>query len=108
MRKTQKNSILTHRFSKKNIMYKGYEYKGIKKSEKSDKKYKAIFKKNGRKREIHFGLKGMSDFTKHHDEERKKRYIKRHRKNENWKDLMSAGALSRWILWNKKTFKESK
>jgi hypothetical protein len=27
--------------------------------------------------------------------------------HENWKDPTSAGALSRWILWNKPTFKAS-
>jgi hypothetical protein len=42
----------------------------------------------------------------HHDEERKKRYIARHRKNENWKDATKPGTPSRYILWehkNKKT-----
>ena len=47
--------------------------------------------------------KGMSDFTIHKDEERKKRYLSRHRARENWNSPTTAGALSRWILWNKKT-----
>ena len=33
--------------------------------------------------------------------------MKRHRFNENWDDPFSPGALSRFILWNKKTIKES-
>jgi hypothetical protein len=41
------------------------------------------------------------------DEERKKLYLKRHEKNENWNDPKSRGALSRWILWNKKTLSAS-
>ena len=49
----------------------------------------------------------MSDFTKHNDEDRKKRYLNRHRKNENWEKYMTAGSLSRYILWNKKTLKAS-
>ena len=31
---------------------------------------------------VHFGAKGMSDFTIHKDEKRKQRYINRHKKNE--------------------------
>jgi hypothetical protein len=48
-----------------------------------------------------------SDFTIHKDEERKQRYINRHKKNENWNDKDSAGAWSRWLLWNKPTINES-
>lgn len=33
----------------------------------------------------------------------KARYLNRHKNNENWKNPFSAGALSRWILWNKKS-----
>jgi hypothetical protein len=49
----------------------------------------------------------MSDFTKHKDEERKQRYLDRHKANENWNKPDTAGALSRWILWNKPTLRES-
>jgi len=52
-------------------------------------------------REIHFGQKGPSDFTQHHDEERKKRYISRHKKHENWSasGIDTAGWWSRFLLW---------
>ena len=80
----------------------------IKKSDKAGKKLMAIFTKdNGRTKTTHFGSAGMSDFTKHKDEERKKRYLDRHRARENWNDKFSAGALSRWILWNKPTLRAS-
>jgi hypothetical protein len=80
----------------------------IKKSTQPKKKYMAVFTENGKKvKTTHFGSAGMSDFTKHKDEERKKRYLDRHRKNENWNDKFSAGALSRWILWNKPTLRGS-
>jgi hypothetical protein len=76
----------------------------IKKSNKEGKKLMAIFTlENGRTRTIHFGAEGMTDYTLSKDDERKKRYLARHRKNENWNNPLSAGALSRWILWNKKT-----
>lgn len=73
----------------------------VKKSSKPEKKLMAIFTlENGKKKTVHFGSAGMSDYTKHKDDERKKRYLNRHRKNENWNAPMTAGALSRWILWN--------
>ena len=75
----------------------------IKPSTKSDKKLMATFENDGRTKTIHFGSKGMDDFTKTKDEEQKKRYLARHRANENWNKPDSAGALSRWILWNKPT-----
>jgi len=76
----------------------------IKPSTSKGKKYMAIFFDGDKKvKTTHFGSAGMSDFTKHGDEERKQRYLDRHRARENWNDKFSAGALSRWILWNKKT-----
>ena len=80
----------------------------IKPSTLKTKKFMAIFYKDGKKiKTTQFGSKGMSDFTKHNDNKRKELYLKRHQKNENWDDFMSAGSLSRWLLWNKKTFKAS-
>ena len=76
----------------------------IVKSNLKDKKYIAHWSDNSK---THFGASGYSDYTLHHDDERKKLYIKRHKKNENWNDPKSAGALSRWILWNKRTIKDS-
>ena len=76
----------------------------IKKSNKEGKKLMAVFTlENGRTRTTHFGAEGMSDYTKNRDKDRKQRYLKRHRRNENWNAPMTAGALSRWILWNKET-----
>tara|TARA_R110001606_G_scaffold374625_1_gene532530 strand:- start:8485 stop:8748 length:264 start_codon:yes stop_codon:yes gene_type:complete len=34
-------------------------------------------------------------------------YIRRHREKENWNNPLTAGALSRFILWNKKTLNSS-
>jgi hypothetical protein len=72
----------------------------ISKSDKSGKKLKAVFTRdNGRTKTVHFGSAGMSDYTIHKDKDRRQRYLDRHRKRENWNDYMSAGSLSRWILW---------
>lgn len=87
-------------------MYKLVE---IQKSYLPNKKLTAIFinVKTGRNKVVHFGAAGMSDFTIHKDEERKERYIQRHKSRENWNNPISAGALSRFILWNKPTLEES-
>lgn len=81
----------------------------IKKSTIKGKKYTAIFYDNNNKKikTTHFGSAGMSDYTIHGDDKRKQRYLDRHRARENWNDKFSAGALSRWILWNKKSLRES-
>jgi hypothetical protein len=80
----------------------------ITKSSNPDKKYMAVFETNmGTRKTTHFGAAGMSDFTINKDPERKRLYLIRHKKNENWNDPTSAGALSRYVLWNKPTLKAS-
>jgi len=81
--------------------------KTLRKSLKPAKKYDAVFDVEGKEKIISFGAAGMSDFTLHHDEARKERYLNRHRKNEHWDKPDTPGALSRYILWNKKTLKAS-
>lgn len=51
---------------------------------------------------VHIGQRGASDYTIHHDEKRKQNYINRHKKNEDWSNPYSAGALSRYLLWTYK------
>tara|TARA_Y100000592_G_C5314646_1_gene241840 strand:+ start:340 stop:642 length:303 start_codon:yes stop_codon:yes gene_type:complete len=86
-----------------------YDKVVIKKSTNPKKKLMAVFssKDSSRTKTTHFGAAGMSDFPTHKDEQRKQRYLTRHRKRENWSDPTSAGALSRWILWNKPTRQSS-
>ena len=80
----------------------------IKKSTNPKKKYMAVFYDDNKKKikTTHFGASGYTDFIKSKDEERKKRYLNRH-KGENWNDYMSAGSLSRYILWNLPTLRSS-
>ena len=84
-------------------------YVKLSKSNIEGKKYTAIFYDDVRKKikTSHFGSAGMSDYTKHKDDERKQRYLDRHRNNENWNDYMSSGSLSKNILWNKPTINAS-
>ena len=77
------------------------------------KKYLAIFKlTDGSEKKVHFGAKGMRDYTRISDrkssfyikdkEEREKvksAYISRHGK-ENWTSPDTPGTLSKYILWN--------
>lgn len=76
----------------------------ITKSDRADKKYVALFDDNKR---VHFGATGYPDFTTTNDEKRKDRYLKRHKKNEQWNNPQTAGSLSRYILWNKPTLQAS-
>ncbi len=76
----------------------------IVKSKKPNKKFDAVIDKT---KTVSFGQKGYSDFTIHKDDDRRDRYIKRHKVNENWNDPTTAGFYSRWVLWNKPTMKES-
>jgi len=81
----------------------------LNKSQVSGKKYTAVFYDDDRKKikTTHFGSAGMSDYTKHKDDERKQNYLDRHRANENWSDYKSAGSLSKNILWNKTSISAS-
>lgn len=75
-----------------------------------DGKHKYLIKietPKGTIKKIRFGAKGYSDYTKHGDVERKKRYIARHKKNEDFDNMYKAAFYARWVLWNKKTIKAS-
>ena len=81
----------------------------LKPSDRKDKKYQAVIDGG---RTVHFGAikqngQPYSDFTKHKDEERKRRYISRHSQNEDWSNPNTAGFYARWILWNKPTITQS-
>ena len=79
----------------------------IKKSDKAGKKLVAVFTRdNGRTKKTYFGQAGAPDFTITKDKAQRKRYLDRHRKNENWSNPESAGALSRWILWGPSTSRQ--
>ena len=87
----------------------------VNQSPKPEKKLKATFCmckiknecKGSNHKVVHFGSKGSSTFIDHKDEKKKEAYLARHKVNENWNEPTSAGALSRWLLWNKKSLSAS-
>lgn len=87
------------------------KFLGLHKSDKPDKKYYAEFEgDSGRTKRTYFGAAGMKDYTRHSPaerEQRKQNYLTRHKATEDWSDPTSAGALSRWILWNKSSVSAS-
>ena len=87
----------------------------IKPSERPTKKYVATFCTcegptkccdNDRKK-VNFGSRGSSTYLDHKDEKKRLAYVARHRVNENFNDPLTAGSLSRYILWNKTTLSAS-
>ena len=83
----------------------------LQKSDKKDKKFKVtIVNPNSKNKTIYFGASGYSDFTKHKDKERMKRYDSRHKPRENWtkSGIKTAGFWSKWILWSKPSLAEAK
>ena len=81
--------------------------KRVRRSLKKGKKFDAVFDKDGREKVVSFGAAGMSNYTKHKDSKRMRRYLTRHRKSEDWNTPDTPGALSRWVLWNKPSFEDS-
>ena len=74
------------------------------------KKFDVVIQKpGGRRKLVRFGARGYSDYTKHKNPERKKRYLARHKKNEDWtiKGIETAGFWARWILWGEPTIRGS-
>lgn len=73
------------------------------------KKYKVVLTdKDGKTKTIHFGYRGAKDFTSGlRTEQERLNYLKRHKVNEDFNNLYTAGAWSANLLWNKKTLKQS-
>lgn len=88
----------------------------IKLSDKPDKRYMAVFyDKNKKVKTTHFGYaitdrgikKYGSTYIDHKNDDLKEAYIARHKVNEDFNDYMSAGSLSRYILWEKKSLRDA-
>jgi len=76
----------------------------IKRSKKAGKKFDGVI--DGKKT-VSFGATGYSDYTQHKDPERKRRYINRHKKEENWNDPKTPGFYGKHILWNQQSLRTS-
>ena len=93
-----------------------YYFKNFKESDDGIHKYEITFEndENKRTKTVKFGAKGYNDYTIYYKEDGKKKademkdaYIARHKVNENWDNPYLPGTLSRYILWEHKTIKES-
>jgi hypothetical protein len=62
---------------------------------------------SGKVHKIKFGAHGYDDFTLSKNTKKREDYILRHRVREDWTDPLARGTLSRFILWNKPTVKDS-
>lgn len=82
-------------------------YANLTYSTRDDKKYMVKFYDQGIIRTIHFGDPKYEDYTIHRNFIRKRLYLERHRKNEDWNNYLTAGFWSRWLLWNQETLKKS-
>ena len=85
----------------------------IKQSTNEGKKLMAKFDNNGRTKTIHFGARGMMDYTKYYPKnpelakQKRDAYDARHKVNEDWTNPLTAGALSKHILWSEPTIEQS-
>ena len=76
----------------------------ITESEKPEKKLVAKFQTDaGRTRSVHFGAKGMDDYTLSKDKDQRDRYRTRHKKDLETGDPTKAGFLSYYVLWGDST-----
>jgi len=72
----------------------------IKNSVLPKKRFLAIFtKEDGKTKKVNFGSKGAYTYIDGADETIKENYLKRHKIREDWDNYMSAGSLSRFIIW---------
>ena len=76
----------------------------IKPSTRLNKKYMAEFSTGDT---VHFGQFLSATYLDHNNDKIKEAYLKRHKPNEDWNNPYTPGSLSRFILWNKPTLKES-
>jgi hypothetical protein len=86
----------------------------FKPSTNAKKKMMAIFYEKGKdgklkkKKTTHFGAKGYVDYTAGATKEQRARYIKRHTNSrEKHNNPLTAGSLSRFVLWGDSTSKQS-
>ena len=70
-------------------------------------RFTAVFSYHGKSKKVNFGDIRYDNYTIYKNDERKRLYLLRHKSNEDWNNPMTAGSLSRWILWNKTTIEES-
>lgn len=74
----------------------------VKEAPRGDKhKWIAVF--DDPRKEVPFGARGFQDYTQHHNDERRRLYRERHRKDLATRDPTRAGFLSYYLLWGDTT-----
>jgi len=72
----------------------------VKRETQGTKAFKAAFiMNNGREKIVRFGTNSNWVLNPKKTPADRLAYLARHRKNENWGEPTSPGALSRWLLW---------
>ena len=77
----------------------------VKKSTVSGKKLTATFDINGKRKRVHFGATGYTDYTLSGDKMKRKNYRARHAKEKS-QAANTPGALAYHILWGDSTSRE--
>ena len=54
---------------------------------------------DGKKKQIKFGQRNAFTFFDGASNEKRRAYISRHRPREEWGNILTRGALARWVLW---------
>ncbi len=106
------NMINAHKLEQFDFMGKGKNNISVKlfESPNKNKKYRAIFYKDGKKfKHTDFGAEKMSDYTINKDKERKEKFLSRFNKliEKNKENPYSPITLSHLLLWNKPSLKQS-
>jgi hypothetical protein len=79
----------------------------------NDGKHKLVAEFHTPHQLVPFGALNYNDYTIYYQQDpklaqkHKTSYLRRHKKNEDWDNPRTAGALSRWVLWNKPTIDKS-
>jgi len=60
---------------------------------------------SGRTRTVNFGAKNSTTYAEGASDVKRLAYIARHKVREDWTNPLTAGALSRFVLWEKKSIK---
>ncbi len=64
------------------------------------KAFRAIFKlDDDKEKRVTFGTSSNYVLNPDKTKQDRENYLKRHKVRENWSDPLTAGSLSRWILW---------
>ncbi|EKX42828.1 hypothetical protein GUITHDRAFT_73602 [Guillardia theta CCMP2712] len=82
-----------------------YKYASLSPATAKGKKYKILLYDKDKKKlkTIQFGASGYEDYTDHKNDERKERYLQRHRSSEDWNNPATPGAAARYVLWSAKS-----